>query len=977
MSAIITERAPSVLDDPERYLPIIDLSGPPLPFLGRLALTNGTEPLYADRFPGFYQLRTGSHAVVDELCDETRFTKAVGKGLQEIRPLAGDGLFTAFNDEPNWQRAHDLLLPSFAMSNMRMYHPTMLTVAQRMIRAWDAAAEAGRPVEVAEDATRMTLDTIGLAGFGYDFGSFDREQPHPFVDAMVGALSHAQRRIIAPSTVDEEQFQRDLATQFEIVDQVIAERLNSGDTRTDDLLGLMLNAPQEQRLSLENIRYQVITFLIAGHETTSGALSFALYNLARNPTALRLAQAEVDALWGDDPDPEPSYSDVAKLRYVRQCLDESLRLWPTAAGFVREARQDTVLAGRYPLRAGDPVVVSSVLLHRDPVWGDNVEDFDPGRFSPEAIAARPANAFKPFGTGERACIGRQFSLHESVMLLGMLIHRYRFITDPAYQLTIKQTLTIKPEGFELTLIPRTPADRAANRTALNVLPQPQDQQGPQVTGTVATGLTIAYGSNLGSCAEYAAQLAETAAELGVEARQVTLNELAGDLGTDPLLVITASYNGQPTDDADEFVRWLTEASDADVPAFAVLGVGDRGWAATYQRIPTLIDRRLGELGGRRLLDRGEVDQAADSASAVLDFATNYRAVLLAEFGESRAPIQSRAATPEFRAMTVVESYDMAPNGRPKRFVRLQLPSDVDYQTADHLVVLPENDPAVVQTTARALGVPATHLSTRELGDRLTGRQLTRLAELSPCPPDQPRILAIEPGTVNLADLAGRFPALREALTWPVLLDLLPPLRPRTYSISSSPRRDPRHVDLMVSLLPGGTGSTHLNRIQSGDVVLARVAPCRKVFRMDHTVPVIMVSAGTGLAPFRGAIADRTPEAPPALCYFGCDGPELDYLHRAELEASDAVSMRPTFSAAPENGHLFVQHRITAEAGEVWALLEQGAKVYVCGDGARMAPGVRAAFQEIYQGFTGEDGETWLKQLIADGRYVEDVYSGPQ
>ena len=149
----------------------------------------------------------------------------------------------------------------------------------------------------------------------------------------------------------------------------------------------------------------------------------------------------------------------------------------------------------------------------------------------------------------------------------------------------------------------------------------------------------------------------------------------------------------------------------------------------------------------------------------------------------------------------------------------------------------------------------------------------------------------------------------------------------------------------------------------------------------------MVAAGTGLAPFRGAIADRTAalatgaELAPALCYFGCDAPDADFLHADELraaEAAGAVSLRPAFSAAPQDGAAFVQHRVAAEADEVWELLGAGARVYVCGDGSRMAPGVREAFRTLYRERTpGADDAAagrWLDALIADGRYVEDVYA---
>ena len=111
--------------------------------------------------------------------------------------------------------------------------------------------------------------------------------------------------------------------------------------------------------------------------------------------------------------------------YVRRVLDESLRLWPTAPAFAREARHDTVLGGVHPMRRGAWALVLTAMLHRDPaVWGEDAEAFDPDRFDPAAVRARPAHAFKPFGTGARACIGRQFALHEATLVLGLLLRRY-------------------------------------------------------------------------------------------------------------------------------------------------------------------------------------------------------------------------------------------------------------------------------------------------------------------------------------------------------------------------------------------------------------------------------------------------------------------------------------------------------------------------------------------------------------------------
>jgi unspecific monooxygenase len=164
---------------------------------------------------------------------------------------------------------------------------------------------------------------------------------------------------------------------------------------------------------------------------------------------LARAQADVDALWGQTDEPDPAFTDIPKLRYVRAALDEALRQWPTAPAYLRAARTDTVLGGRYPMNKGDWAMVLLPLLHRDPqVWADP-ERFDPDRFAPGQAKTRPPHAYKPFGTGQRACIGRQFALHEAVLALALMLHRYHLTPTDSYNLNIAESLTLKPRGFEL------------------------------------------------------------------------------------------------------------------------------------------------------------------------------------------------------------------------------------------------------------------------------------------------------------------------------------------------------------------------------------------------------------------------------------------------------------------------------------------------------------------------------------------------
>jgi len=453
----------SAIPHPPRRLPLLgDMLGvnPRKPIQSSMHLVRDLGPISVRKVLNTEIVMVGGADLVAELNDDTRYAKFVGLHLPPLRQIVGDGLFTADNSEPNWQLAHDVLVPAFTREAMIGYHAIMLEVARGLLARWDTAAQRGHRVEVSADMTRLTLETIGRAGFGYRFGSFESDQPHPFVTAMTRALRYANVSMVAPMAPmrrilagSRRRNQADVALMERIVDDVIASRRDGAAPHTPDLLDRMLHATHPgsgQSLDPANIRRQIITFIIAGHETTSGALAFALYYLTNNPQLLGRAQAEVDTLWGEVDDPEPAFADIAKLRYVRAVLDEAMRLWPTAPAYLRVARSKNILGGLYPMNEGDWAMVLLPLLHRDPqVWADP-EKFDPDRFAPGQAKTRPPHAYKPFGTGQRACIGRQFALHEAVLALALMLHRYDLAPTDGYRLCIAESLTLKPQGFELS-----------------------------------------------------------------------------------------------------------------------------------------------------------------------------------------------------------------------------------------------------------------------------------------------------------------------------------------------------------------------------------------------------------------------------------------------------------------------------------------------------------------------------------------------
>src|SRR5918998_1463915 len=498
---------------------IFDIMGEETPIQGLIKLARQYGPIFRLHTPQGSNIIVSGFDLVDEISDEKHFDKFLGPGLRNARAVAGDGLFTSWTQEPNWHKAHNILLPTLSMQAIKGYMPMMADIAMQLVEKWERLNPEDE-IDVPADMTRLTLDTIGLCGFGYRFNSFYREEPHPFVASMVYALSEntaaltrlpMQNRLMRRMN---RQLQESITLMNSTVDRIIAERKASGDQSTErDLLSYMLTGVDKETgegLDDVNIRYQIITFLIAGHETTSGLLSFALYFLLNTPEVLAKAYDEVDKVLGGDLSTPPTYEQVKQLRYVSQILKESLRLWPTAPAFTRHPYEPTVLGGKYQIDQQDQLTVLIPMLHRDrKIWGENSETFDPDRFTREAEQNRPANAYKPFGTGQRACIGRHFAMQEATLVLGMLLQRFEFIDHTNYQLKVKQTLTIKPADFRIKVRPRT------NRPAIPVAPPPPIQEEAEIEpapeAAVEQGkppLPVLYGSNLGTAESIAHHIAD-------------------------------------------------------------------------------------------------------------------------------------------------------------------------------------------------------------------------------------------------------------------------------------------------------------------------------------------------------------------------------------------------------------------------------------------------------------------------------------
>jgi cytochrome P450 / NADPH-cytochrome P450 reductase len=419
----------------------------------------GIRSIALPRPDGRSPIFVGSARMADDLVDEARFEKVLDGPFIHIRDFAGDGLFTAHSHEESWHRANRILAPGFSSASMERYYPAMLATLEELLAHWRAASG---PVDVVADMTKLTLDTISRAGFDHRFDSFSRPELHPFLQALARCLQETIDLVQRPLFLARffrarrARYHADIASMFRLVDEVIRERQRQPEERWPrDFLSLMLAAKDPksgERLTDENIRYQILTFLIAGHETTAGLLSFSLHALARDRELLRRVREEVDA--HVQPGALPTMKEVLELDLVKRVLSEALRLWPTVPIVIRAAKEDTRV-GDYFAPSGQAFGLFLSAVHRDPaVWPDPTR-FDPDRFLPHAVRSRPAAAYKPFGIGKRACTGRHFAMIEATLCLAVVAREFDF-DDPG-PLRIAPTASPKPGGFRLRL--RRRADR--------------------------------------------------------------------------------------------------------------------------------------------------------------------------------------------------------------------------------------------------------------------------------------------------------------------------------------------------------------------------------------------------------------------------------------------------------------------------------------------------------------------------------------
>lgn len=444
---------PSPPGESRPWSTVFELRRDPLGFLERIAARYGD---IAHLRVGPYKLVVINHPdLFHELLVAKDASFVKGRALDQARDVFGQGLLTSEGEFHRRQRR--LIQPAFHRRRIEAYADAMAADAAAAAERW----RDGETVDVSREMMRLTMRIVARSLFSLDVEEESAREVGRALDALIQAFSLAPGPLKAllqklPVLPAERRARQALATLDALVYGLIAERRRAGDAADrGDLLSLLLAAREEDgggAMDDRQVRDEVLTLFLAGHETTANTLAWSWYLLALHPEAEARFHAEVDAVLGDR---LPGARDLPALPVTRQVFSESMRLYPPAWAVSRKAVEPVTIGG-YPVPAGAGVLASQWVAHRDPRFFEDPLAFRPERWTEEFEASLPKLAYFPFGGGPRLCIGMGFAKMEGALLLATLGRRWRMRLVPGQRIEPEARITLRPkEGVRVALEKRT------------------------------------------------------------------------------------------------------------------------------------------------------------------------------------------------------------------------------------------------------------------------------------------------------------------------------------------------------------------------------------------------------------------------------------------------------------------------------------------------------------------------------------------
>ncbi|MCZ6915360.1 MAG: cytochrome P450, partial [Gemmatimonadetes bacterium] len=344
-----------------------------------------------------------------------------------------------------WRRQRRLIQPYFHPDRIARYAETMVRETETLMDEWHPFVRDGRTVDLRSEMMRLTFRIVGKALLGADVTGE--------TDAVRGAVDVLQRQtnerlfslISLPlwfPTPDNREFRLALRTLDDIVYRLIATGRADRSVSRGVLGALVAAAESNEGLPDRQIRDEIVTLLLAGHENTGNALTWLWYLIARHPQVERRLCAELCEVLGGR---APAWNDLSKLTYTRMVVEESLRLYPTSWLNLRTAREDDSIDG-FRIAAGSWILISPYLTHRHPAFWPEPKRFDPERFIPEEKQRRHRFAYVPFGGGPRKCLGNHFASSEMALIVATIARRLRFRPAFSGEVEPQPLVSLPPRG---------------------------------------------------------------------------------------------------------------------------------------------------------------------------------------------------------------------------------------------------------------------------------------------------------------------------------------------------------------------------------------------------------------------------------------------------------------------------------------------------------------------------------------------------
>ena len=440
--------------------PLLAFQRDPLAFLARL------RELEADAVSVRFGPRRAVFFLHPDLAGRVLVDNAKNYGKQTrgyamLRKVLGNGLLTSEGDA--WKAHRRISQPAFNRKRVAEFGDVMVRIArERLADTWSDAARAGRALNVADEMMRMTLQVVSETLLSIRVG----EEADVVARALPVVLEHVLYRTTHPLSLPElvptarnRQYRRALAELDRLVEGIVQQRRRGEGPEQPDLLQLLLSQSDSEtgtRLNDQQLRDEVMTMYLAGHETTALALTWTLFELSKHRQWAERVRSEVDAVLGGS---AASFADMNRLEVTRAVIEEAMRLHPPVWLLARMTNAADVVGG-YHIEPGMLVFVSPWAIHRHPGSFSDPERFDPDRFFPGRRETIPKYAYIPFSAGQRKCIGDHFALLEAVLILATVVQRFELERVPGRDVEPHCAITLRPrDGLWMTPIGRS--DRPA------------------------------------------------------------------------------------------------------------------------------------------------------------------------------------------------------------------------------------------------------------------------------------------------------------------------------------------------------------------------------------------------------------------------------------------------------------------------------------------------------------------------------------